>query len=44
MKGAGVLAILLRGVKFGFWSHLGCSGHNAIMFSCKDLGLHEKKH
>ena len=23
----------LRGVNFGFWSHLGCSGKNAIIFS-----------
>ena len=24
MKGAGMLVVLLRGVNFGFWSHLGC--------------------
>ena len=37
MKGVGMLIISLRGVNFGFWSHLGCSGQNAIIFSCKDL-------
>ena len=24
----------LRGVNCGFWSHLGSSGQNAIIFSC----------
>ena len=24
--GAGILVVSLRGVNFGFWSHLGCSG------------------
>ena len=33
MKAVGMLIISLRGVNFGFWSHLGCSGQ----FSCKDL-------
>ena len=37
MKGVGMLAISLRGVNFGFWSHLGCSGQNAIKFSCEGL-------
>ena len=26
-----------RGVNFGFWSHLWCSGQNAIIFSWEDL-------
>ena len=26
MKGMGMLVVSLRGVNFGFWSHLGCSG------------------
>ena len=26
MKGARMLVVSLRGVNFGFWSHLGCSG------------------
>ena len=29
--------VSLRGVNFGFWSHLGCSGQNAIIFSPKGL-------
>ena len=33
MKGAGMLVVSLRGVNFGFWSHLGCSGENVIIFS-----------
>ena len=32
MKGAGMLLVSLRGVKFRFWSHSGCSGQNAIIF------------
>ena len=37
MKVVGMLVVLLRGVHFGFWSHLGCSGQNAIIFSCEGL-------
>ena len=37
MKGAGMLVVMLRGVNFGFWSHLGCSGQSAIIFSCEGL-------
>ena len=37
MKGVGMLVVSLSGVNFGFWSHLGCSGQNAIMFSCEGL-------
>jgi len=37
MKGAGMLIVWLRGENFGFWSHLGCSGQNAIIFSCEGL-------
>ena len=29
MKGVGMLVVSFRGVNFGFWSHLGCSGQNA---------------
>ena len=45
MKGAGLLVISLRGVNFGFWSHLGCSGQSTIIFCRKynTLGLHVKK-
>ena len=31
------VAVSLRGVNFGFWSHLGCSGQNAIVFSREGL-------
>ena len=37
MKGVGMLVVLHRGVNFGFWSHLGCSGQNAIIFSREGL-------
>ena len=37
MKGAGMLVVSLRGVNFRFWSHLGCSGQNTIIFSRKGL-------
>ena len=38
MKGVGMVvvslrSVKLRGVNFGFWSHLGCSGQNAFIFS-----------
>ena len=33
----GMLVISLRGVNFVFWSHLGCSGKNAIIFSREGL-------
>ena len=35
MKGVGMLVISFRGVNFGFWSHLGCSGKSAIIFCHK---------
>ena len=46
MKGVGMLVVSLRGVNFGFWSHLGFSGQNAIIFSREGLvlGLHAKKY
>ena len=37
IKGAGMLVVSLRGVNFEFWSHLGCSGQNAIIFSREGL-------
>ena len=37
MKGVGMLLVSLRGVNFGFWSHLGCSRQNTIIFSHKSL-------
>ena len=35
MKGAGMLVVSLSDANFGFWSHLGCSGQNATIFSHK---------
>ena len=33
LKGPGMLVVVsLRGVNFGFWSNLGCSGKNAIIY------------
>ena len=37
IEGVGMLIVSLRGVNFGFWSHLGCSGQNAIIFSREGL-------
>ena len=37
MKVTGMLVVSLRGVNFGFWSHLGCSGQNVIIFSRQGL-------
>ena len=37
MKVVEMLVISLRGINFGFWSHLGCSGQNAIIFSREGL-------
>ena len=37
MKGVEMLFVSLRGINFGFWSHLGCSGQNAIIFSREGL-------
>ena len=42
MKGARMPVVSLRRVNFRFWSHLGCSGQNTIIFSSK--GLHSKKY
>ena len=45
MKEARMLAVSLRGVKFRFWSCLGCSGQNTILFSRKGLlELHSKEY
>ena len=37
MKGVGMVVVSLMGVNFGFWSHLGCSAQNAIIFSREGL-------
>ena len=36
-ESGGMLVISLRDVNFGVWSHLGCSGQNAIIFSREGL-------
>ena len=33
MKQTGILVVSLRGVNFGFWSHLGCSGKAPIFYA-----------
>ena len=37
MKQAGMLVVSLRGVNFGFWSRLGCSGQSANILSRQGL-------
>ena len=37
MKGVGMLVVSLRGLNCRFWSHLGCSGQNVIIFSHEGL-------
>ena len=37
IKRGGLLVVSIGGVNFGFWSHLGCSGQNAII--CSRVGL-----
>ena len=37
MKEVGMLVVLLRGINFGFWSHLGCPRQNAVIFSREGL-------
>ena len=37
MKGVGMLVVSLSGVNFGFWSYLGCSWQNTIIFSREGL-------
>ena len=46
IKRGGMLVVSLRGVNFGFWSHLGCFGQNAIICSRENplLGLRAKKY
>ena len=37
MKQTGMLFVSLRGVNFGFWSRLGCSGQSANILSRQGL-------
>ena len=39
MKQTGMLVVSLRGINFGFWSRLGCSGQSANILSCQGLVL-----
>ena len=44
MKQTGMLVVSLRGVNFGFWSRLGCSGQSAKYFKSprSHLGFREE--
>ena len=47
MKGVEMLVVSFRGVNFGFWSPLGCSGQNTrdhILPRRSRFGLHAKKY
>ena len=47
MKGVEMSVVSFRGVNFGFWSHLGCSGQNTrdhILPRRSRFGLHAKKY
>ena len=37
MEWTWMLVVSLKGVNFGFWSRLGCSGQNVIIFSRQGL-------
>ena len=37
MRQTGMLIVSLKGVNFGFWSRLGCSGQNANMLCRQGL-------
>ena len=37
MKQTGMLVVSLRGVNFGFWSRLGCSGQSANILNRQGL-------
>ena len=39
MKQTGMLVVSLRGVNFGFWSRLGCSGQSAIILKAAKVSL-----
>ena len=43
MKQTGMLVVSLRGVNFGFWSRLGCSGQSADILSRQDLASAKKQ-
>ena len=37
MEWTGMLVVSRSGVNLAFWSRLGCSGQNVIIFSCRGL-------
>ena len=43
MKQTGMLVVSLRGINFGFWSRLGCSGQSANILSRQGLVLGSAK-
>ena len=43
MEWTGMLVVSLRGVNFGFWTHLECSGQNYFSHQGLIKGLHAKK-
>ena len=43
MKQTGMLVVSLRGVNFGFWSRLGCSGHSTNILSRREKQNYAKR-
>ena len=43
MKQTGMFIVSLRGVNFGFWSRLGCSGHSTNTLSRKETQNYAKR-
>ena len=43
MKQMGMLVVSLRGVNFGFWSRVGCSGHSANILSRQETQNYAKR-
>ena len=43
MKQTGMLVVSLRGVNFGFWSRLGCSGQSANILRRVSMGLTDRR-
>ena len=43
MKQMGMLVVLLKGVNFGFWSRLRCSGHSANILSHQEALNYAKR-
>ena len=39
MKRTRVLVVSLKGLNQGFWSHVGCSGQNAMLFGYQSIFL-----